>query len=337
MSAKCVIDAKSLLTALWDINDVTPKGTKAVPVLFDLSGTNLNVYCSTGCLYRCALPVSNPDNLVGSVTVLYQKITDFIDSTETTTVSFEQYGLHLESQSVSLTLPIAFSSVTAEEPPEVRYTKIGNSLYSQNLSDLLNLSLASLYAVDRSVEIAESVAYLRYPNVQVKVRTDGLAFRAAITAEHVKLMLRFNPTEYYCNNVDTLILKRTNATLQLPVKPIADQGSFEKLQSYVDNPIRMSWAAYINQLRSMSKLGKKLRCKVTALENGIATETTSDNVTISVVTGDGGEVKKVFMLPLDLWLSLAKPFSKSQMEFLYGEELICLRNPYMIILLRASV
>lgn len=338
MSAECRVAASSLLQVFSDVNNLMQKGSNAIPLLFELSGSLLTISCSTGCLYRCETTVSNKSGLQGTASVLYEKITDFLDSGEPVTLVFEQFGLELTSASVRLTLPLAYSTVSDTQVPEgVRFTPIENTLCLQNLVELMNLGLDRLYTVDHPIEINENYSYLRFPNVQVKTRTDGLHFRAAVATEHVKLMVKFDPKEIYCNNTDVLILKRAGATVQLPVKPISMETSFEKLLTLVANPINLQLQEYNQRLRAMTHLGKKLRCKVICMDAGICTETTTENITISVGAGAYGEIRKVFQVPLDLWVSLTKPFSKLRMELLYGEEIICLRNMSLIVLLRAVV
>lgn len=338
MSARCLVRANDLSSCFHDINPLIPKGAKDMAVLFELKGSTLTIAHTTGCVYKSELAVSNPENSIETAIVMYKNLSDFIPNNGEIDIEIEAFGITLSDEDFTIQLPRGYSEIHLPDFPDVSYTTIETNTFTQGLLDLLNLGLANLYSVDKPIHVYGDISVLKYPNMQAQARTQGLPFKGLITPEHAKLLARFHPQEFYTDGTETLYMRKQGAYLVLPIQPLIEDNNFLNLMSRVDNPVTLSFDKYVDQVRSMAKLGKKLVCTITIYSDGILTKASADNVSIEAKTNViGGEVLKVVQLPIDLWLALLKVVGNGKAQILYGEDCICLRTYSIILLVRALI
>lgn len=338
MSSGITVRAYVLRKALSDVSPLFPSGSHTIPMLFKLSGSDLTICCTTGCIYVNTLEVSNPDNENWEITVIYKNLLDFIAKEGQVTLSHAPHGLDLSNASFAVTLPAGYSVITPPELPNVGYRDVTHTGYIPGLDKLVNMGLGNLYSVDKPIHMYGQVSVLKFPNVQVQARTPGLDVNALMAPEHVKLLTRFNPEAWYTNNMDILILRRDRAYLELPIEAVREENNFVKQMDGLSEPVTIDLDGYLDKLRSMSKVSPRGRCKLVILNTGLETTVSQDNLTLSTYIGSrDGKVLSATYLPVPLWLSMVKAADGTQAQVLYKGDIVCLRTQAIIILARALV
>lgn len=338
MSAGILISTRTLRSCLEDLRPLFGKGTNLIPVLFKVKDDTVTVCCTNGCIYVNKLPITNDSRISSELTVQYRNILDFLPADGMLNLVIESFGLTITGDGTEITLPVGFSLITEPERKDVTFEKIDAKTFPVGLTSLMNIGLSTIYKVDKPLNIYGNISTLKYPNVIAQARTAGLPVNVSLTQDFTKLLCRFNPDAIYCNNIDSIVLKRGDAYLEIPAEPIRDENDF--LQHMVDlsEPVRLDATHYVDRLRNMNSLGNHVRAKITLFDNGVRVRAEESNVAISYDLGDcSGKVNKVLYLPMLLYLSMVKALGNNMIEFLYGKEIICLRSPSLIIIARAIV
>lgn len=336
MSSGVVVKANELRKCLMDIHPLFPKGSYTLPILFSLTGSNLTIVCTAGCTYSATLKVVEQDVTSWEITVLYKSLIDFVPGTGLISFDHKPYGLTLTGNDFEVQLPTSYSIVSAVELPKVQFTEVSSNGYVKGLNNLINMRLGDLYQSEKPVTLYDQLAVLKYPNMQIQARALGLHLLAVMTPEHLKLLTRFEPKEVYCDNVSSVILKRNDAFLILPMKPAQEENKFVELLEGMSEPITLDVEHYIDKLRNMLKANNKGRCKIVFHENGISSSISQDNIVIKSGLGDtSGRVTKALYLPIQLWVKMVNALGNSNAQFMYGSETICLRTQSIIIVVRA--
>lgn len=338
MSAGITLRAYVLRKALNDVSPLFPTGSHTFPMLFKLSGSDLTLVCTTGCVYANTLEVSNPDNENWEITVIYKNLLEFITAEGLVTITHASYGVELSGDGYTINLPAGYSVITPPVFPEVGFTAVTHTGYIPGLDALVSMGLGSLYAADKPVHMYGQVSVLKFPNVQVQARTPGLDITALMSPEHVKLLTRFGADSWYTNNSDVLILKRDRAYMELPIEAIHEENLFVKQMEGLSAPVTLDLEHYLDKLRSMSKLNARGRCKLVIRETGVETSVNQDNLSIATAIGSkDGRVLSAVYLPLPLWMSMVKAAGNAKAQILYKGDIVCLRTQAIIILARALV
>lgn len=338
MSSGVSVGTFVLRKALGDISPLFPSGTHTVPVLFQLRGNALLMACTTGCLYINTLSVSNTDNESWEATVVYKNLLDFLPKDGSVTITHAPFGLNFRGEGCSIDLPVGYSIITPPEIPNGDYADVTSNGYVSGLRYLIGMNLGTLYAADKPINLYGDIAVLKYPNIQIQVRTPGLGLFATLAVEHVRLLMRFEPEEWYTNNVDMLVLKRKQAYLELPMEPISEENKFVELLAGMSDPITLDFEHYLDKLRSMQKTSARGRCKLVLRESGLTTSVSHENITISTTMGDEeSKVVSTLYMPMDLWLAMVRAAGSGKAQVLFREDVLCLRTQAIIIVVRALV
>ncbi|MCM1218882.1 MAG: hypothetical protein NC548_30740 [Lachnospiraceae bacterium] len=339
MSSGLTVGIWKFRQALSAIVPLFPSGTHVVPVLFRLSNEDLLLVCTSGCVYSDTLTVSNPDNENWEVTVMYKNLLDVLPTDGQLNIMYTSFGIELVGGSCTVQLPKGYSIITPPKFPDSGYTRIPeSSLFRNGLRTLVGMGLGSLYLQDKPVHLYGQVALLKYPNVQVQVRVPGLDMYMMLAPEHVKMLSGFNPSEWYTNGVDTLILKRDGAYLEMPMEPLHEENHFVELLNGMSVPVTLDLEHYLDKLRSMSKANPRGRCKLVIREKGLTTSVSQDNITIETTIGDiGSKVINAVYIPMPLWLTMVKAAGSNMAQILYQGDVICLRTNAIIIVAHALV
>lgn len=338
MSAGIRVSAYILRKVLNDISPLFPTGTHTIPVLFKAVGSELTIACTTGCNYLNTIAVHNEDNLHWETTVSYKNLLDFIKD-GMITVEQTQFGLDIVGDDFKVQLPVAYSTVTIPKLEDVSYNLVDSKGYLSGFRNLLNMGLAQVLSAEKPIHVYSGVSVLRYPNIQAQVRTPGFDCTMVIAPEHAKLLVRFEPEEYAFSKTDSaLLLRRQNATLALPISMQREENHFTEFLQGMSEPVTVQMGGFLVRLRSMSKLSPRGRVKLVIRESGVEASVQNDNAVISTALGDiESKVLTALHVPMPLFLAMVKVIGDSTAQFLYKEDLLCLRTQFIIIVTRALV
>lgn len=332
MSTGVLVSVLDLRECFSDLKPLFSKGDKTLPILLKIKQRTLTVCCTAGCTYVNKMDVVNDANATSELTILYRDLLEFLPKIGQVEIEFNSYGVRLKCTDTVITLPVGYSLITEPTRKDVQFVPVESFGYSKGLLDLLNINLASLYKKEKPVNIYGALSVLKYPNVLMQVRTPGLPISVSLTPDFVKLFIKFRPEEVYSNNVDSVILKRSTAFLEIPAEPLRDTNNFTHVLEGLGNPIRVDIEHYCDKLRSMSSLGNNLQASLTLHENGLRCRVEHDNISIAVDLGDcSSDVAYVCKLPFNLFFNMMKVMGNSYIEILYGEQKLCLRNQATII------
>ena len=338
MSSGILIDVKVLRSCLEDLRPMFGKGNNLIPVLFKVKGNTLTVCCTSGCVYVNKLPITNESGISTELTAQYRNILDFLPKLGIVNLAIESYGLVISGEGTQIQLPVGYSIITEPESYNVSFIDVDARTFPVGINSLLNIGLSGIYKVEKPFNIYGNISVIKYPNVIAQARTPGLSVGVTLTQDYAKLLSKFNPDKVYSNGVDSLVLKRDSATLELPAEPLKEENDFLKYMEGLSVPIRLNVEHYVDRLRNMNNLGNNVRAKITIFDDGVRVTAEQDNVSIAYDLGDcSGKLQRVFYLPMLLYMSVVKALGNTTVEFLYGKEILCLRSPSLIIIARAIV
>ena len=336
MSSGIIVDIKDLRSCFEDLRPLFGKGDKLLPILVKVSKDVLTICCTAGCVYVDKIQLPQNVDKGGEITVLYRNILDFIPKSGKLTLSIEPYGLIVKGDDVNIKLPVGYSLITEPARKLVGFEKVDTFGYVKGLSDLLNVGLPSLYKKEKPVQVYKQLSVLRYPNVAVQVRTPGLPVNVSLTQDFVKLFIKFRPTEIYYNGSDAVVLKRDTAYLEIPAESLNESNTFLNLMNNLGNAITLDIEHYADKLRNLNLLGNNIRAKLTFFSAGVKCSVEHDNITIETNLGDcSGVPNYVCYLPMALYYNLIKVMGNTKIEFLYGDQKLCLRNQAIVIVAHA--
>ena len=328
--------ARELYACLEDLRPLFGKGNNLIPVLFKVKADKLIVCCTSGCIYYNRVSVINEGNYSGEITVQYKNILDFIPKSGEVELQFHSYGLVFSSNDADIKLPIGYSIVTEHELKDIDFIPVDSQNFRIGINNMLNMGLSTIYKTEKNINIYGNVSTLMYPNVILQARTPGLPLAVTLTQDFAKHLSRFAPKAIASNKVDSVILKRDDAYLEIPAEPLKEENNFMKHMNGLSEPLRLDTEHYIDKLRNMSKLGNNVRAKLAIFKDGVRVTVEQDNISISSDLGNCSDsVLKVLYLPLSLYISMFKALGSTVIEMLYGKEIICLRSPALIIIARA--
>lgn len=338
MSAGILIEARALRSCFEDLRPLFGKGNNLIPVLFKIKNDKLTVCCTSGCIYLNKLAINNENNVSSEITAQYRNILDFLPKSGMLNLNIEAYGLLISGEGTEIKLPVGFSLITEPEQKNITFTPVESQNFRVGLTSLMNVGLSTIYKVEKPINIYGNLSTLKYPNVVMQARTPGLPIGVTITQDFAKLVARFVPEAIYSNNIDTLILKRGDAYLEIPAEPLHEENDFLKHMIGLSEPIRLDVEHYVDRLRNMNSLGNNVRAKVSFYTKGVRVTAEQDNVAIVSDLGECySELCKVLYFPMVLYMSMIKALGNTTVEFLYGKEIICLRSPSLIIIARAII
>lgn len=337
MSAGVIASGYELRKVFNDISPLFPTGTHVIPVLFRVHGSYLDIACTTGCVYRSSIPVNNPENVSWELTALYKSLVDFVKDGQIE-LKAETFGLLVKGSGFEIQLGLAYSTITWPDIPDVDFVEVNSTGYISGLRTLLNLGLDKIYAAEKPIHLYGSVAVIKYPNMQAQARTIGLDLVAVMVPEHVRMLIRFQPDHYYTNGVDSVILRRKDTFVILPMDVKREENLFIEFLNGMSEPITLSLDGLIDKLRNMSKLNPRGRCKLVLKESGLDITLSSENTYITTKLGDDqSKVLTALYLPMSVLLAMVKVTDGGKAQFLYKGDLLCLRTQSLIIVVRALV
>lgn len=338
MSTGVLVAAKDLRACLEDLRPLFGKGTNLIPVLFKIKDDVLTVCCTSGCIYKNKLKVVNENNTSAEITALYRNILDFLPKSGDIKIDIASFGLILTGDGTSIQLPVGYSLITEPESRDLPFVPIDAKTFPIGIHSLINIGLAGIYKIEKPLNIYGDITTLKYPNVIAQARTPGLKIGVNITQDFAKLFARFNPDSIYSNEVDSIVLKRGNATLEIPAEPLIESNDFLQYMEGLSKPLRLDIEHYVDRLRNMNNLGNAIRAKIVLFDDGLRVQAGHDNMHISYdLGGCTGTISKVFYLPMVLYMSIIKALGNTTIEVLYGKETICFRSPSLIIIARAII
>jgi hypothetical protein len=334
MSSGVTLKAYDLLKALNALTPLFPKGTSEMPIGFHLAQGRLKIVCLSGVIYQSSL-VTYDELAVGHATVLYHDITPLVPTSGQVVIEFTPISVIITGDGFSVELPFGYSVVEEQDFSKIVFSSISSTGFSESLKRLLNMNIEKLYNTISPITINNGLALQRFQNTWIQVRVLGLPFEAVLDSEHVKLLVKFSPTEYYVANNSTLIFKNPTGILQLPCKASTDHSKITDLMEDLGEPVQLNLEKYLDKVKQMVKIDSKQHCKITVYKNGLKTTISYNNTTMSVYSGDvESEVVAVTHLPLTLWITYLRGLDSSVIQILVGGGKICLRTQSMVIVAR---
>ena len=318
------------------LKHLIPSGSATMPIGLYLRNNVLSIYCTQRCRFKADLALIDKVEAEYAVTVLYTDIKGLLTSGESVTLTFEAYGVELESSSFTCMMTLGYSTVEPFEEPDIVFSDITSQDY---LIGLRNISTAysgliNIYKHETLIDCYGNACVLALPNVIIKARTSAFGVTGRIAIDYIKLIAALCPTQYtICGN--KLWFSSNGIYINVPLSNQVNDDLTSQLISSMSEPHTVNLEHYSDKLRMLTTINKNAHCTITLYENGMATSASVENITTSVKTGKCDNVVKVVSLPLRLWTFLLKLADSETAQYLVGKDTICLRTKDIVIVTRA--
>ena len=332
MFAELDIKGSTLKSVLSDMATLIPSGSKTVPLGIDLSKGVLTFTCNGQCNCEETVKVNSDESF--SITVVYSSISDLIPSGEQVKLTLQDSGMSIETSRISRFFRMAYSVV-----PKLEYTlptmrEIPGVNAVQRLRALTKTQLANMYNREASIEIRNEVAIMKYPNLWMQVRVPGFPCNCTLTQECARTLMTFGPRAFGELSHDTLVFKRDNALLFVPIGLCSDSQAIGSLLLEDMHITRLPVGKFVDNLKMLRSLGCKT-ARVSMLSMGLTVHGDCTDGSVDVYLGDKeSDYLCSVELPTELLLLAVGLFTDTTAEFLYKEGILCLRNQDTAIVLR---
>jgi len=307
-----------------------PKGQTTVPLRVQLKGGKLSFLVRGTCTYHAAISVSTDE--VADVTVNFLEVSEYIPVDATVDVEIAgSSGIRIESNAVCLILVPAYSTVDDIDLPDCSWKSLENSSLLIALHTLAGTGLEGLYKTSPPLEMFGNLALLKYPNIYVQMRAPDLGMSVAMTQECAKYVHKFAPSSYALLSNDTLVFKKYETLLYVPVKCINSGTTCKDLIPEGGVSLRLDLDGFLSRLSALRKLNAD-RCGISLYNKGLTVSVSVDMSSITTSVGDreSGFLAS-FMLPMQLAYICFRLLGNSLCEILYKEGVLCLRTPTLVI------
>lgn len=297
-----------------------------------MEGGRLSFTVRGVCTYEAGVKVD--DNSVAEITANYINIADYLESSGEVRLDIDNTGMQIRCNSFTSFLIPAYSTVEKLNLGEQKFTPFENSSLVSALHTLSSTGLNGLYRKEPPIEIYDKVAILKYPNVFVQTRAPSLSASISITLECAKIIQAFNPKEYCITQSDTVVFKKYDSLLAVPVKLVQEGLTIKDVAPTEGYSLRLSLGNFIDKLLLLRKQ-KVDRADVVLKERGLSVSVSSRLSSLTVQTGDvSSNYVTSFSIPTGLLCICFKLVGDSLVEILYKGGTLCLRTPTIAIVIR---
>lgn len=324
------VSARVLRAIATDAKMLIPKGQATVPLRVQLKSGKLSFLIRETCTYRASIDVDTDE--VADVTVNFLEVSDYIPNEGCVNVDIAgNNGMRIESSAVSLMMVTAYSTVDDVDSTDYSWKELDNSNIVTALHTLAGTGLADLYKNSPPVEMFGGIAILKYPNIYVQTRAPEIGINIAITQECARYIQIFNPKEYAIISNDTIVFKKYDALLYVPVKIINRGTTCKDVIPEGGISLKLDLEGLLPKLSSMRKLNVD-KCDISLYREGLTVTVTSN---LSYITSPIGNKESEFLTSFSLPMQLAyicfKLLGNAYCEILYKEGVLCLRTPTLVI------
>ena len=338
MFTRIKLSAAEFKNALLDIKSIIGKGDSSVLLLFKTTGTSLMICTTAKCTYKNYLDIEEIDGSSVEVSINYKDVTQMLGSTGRVELEFTSYALVVYSNNIEISLPIGYGIMTEPKLPEVEFKEIPVSSYVSGLKSILSIGLSDIYKSELPIHIYKHLAVSIFPNIVIQSYVPSFPLEVALTPDYVKLIANFAATSVAMNGTKSMLLKKGKSVIEIPVRMLNKSNDFQQYMKGLDNSFTCSIEGYSEQLRNISKIGSNLKLKLVFHEKGLHCKAEYENTSISLSIGDTTSAMKTAMyVPAALYLNVIKAYGGGVVEFLYGKDIICIRNKSLITVLRAII
>lgn len=327
------VNARALRAITYDAKMLIPKGQSTVPLRVQLKSGKMIFLIRSTCTYCAELQVDTDE--VADVVVNFLDISDYLPTEGSVNVEIAgNSGIRIESSAVSLILVPAYSTVEDVGSSDYEWKALENSSIVTALHTLSSTGLDGLYKKSPPVELFGSIAILKYPNIYIQTRAPEIGADIAITQECARYVQSFAPKEYALVSNDTVVFKKYETLLYVPVKIIHKGTTCKDIIPQGGYSLKLDLGGFLSKLSSMRKLGVD-RCDITLYESGMSAGITSNLSSINATVGNKGEFLTSLALPMQLVYIVFKLLGDAYCEILYKEGVLCLRTPTLVIVVHA--
>lgn len=315
-----------------DIKPLIPKGQATMPLRISLSGGILSFTVRGVCNYESKVKVDTDD--VAEVTVTYINIADYIKSNSECELDVTNNGMQISCADFSSFMVPAYSVLEELKLPDIQYKSIENSSLVTALNTLSGTGIDGFYRKSSPIEVYERLAILKYPNIYVQLRAPDMDSSFAITQDCAKIISLFNPKEYAIASSDTVVFKKYDTLLAVPIKLVQPGVSVKDVIKENSYSLKLDVGEFTGKIGTLRKL-KVDRADVVLKKAGISATVSAQMSKITVSTGDAeSDYVASFALPVDLLHICFRLLGDSLAEILYKEGILCLRTPNIAIAVR---
>lgn len=324
------VNARVLRAVAYDAKMLIPKGQTTVPLRVQLKSGKLTFIIRSTCTYYAELKVDTEE--VADVVVNFLDISDYLPTEGSVNMEIAgNSGIRIESSAVSLILVPAYSTVEDIDSSDYEWKVLENSSIVTALHTLSSTGLDGLYKNSPPVELFGGIAILKYPNIYIQTRAPEIGADIAVTQECARYIQNFAPKEYALVSNDTVVFKKYETLLYVPVKMIHKGSTCKDIIPRDGYVLKLDLSNILSKLSSMRKLGVD-RCDISLYESGLCAGVTSNLSSISTSIGNKeGRFLTAFSLPMQLAYIVFKLLGDAYCEILYKEGVLCLRTPTLVI------
>lgn len=328
------VNARVLRAIASDAKMLIPKGQTTVPLRVQLKSGRLSFLIRGTCVYSASMPVDTDE--VADVVVNFLAISEYIPTEGTVNVEIAgNSGVRIESSAVTLILVPAYSTVDDIDPADYAWKELENSSIITALHTLSSTGLDGLYSNSPPVEMFGGLALLKYPNIYIQTRAPEIGANIAITQECARYVQSFAPKEYAMVSNDTIVFKKYDTLLYVPIKIINKGATCKDVIPDGGACLKLDLSGLLTKLSSMRKLGVD-KCDITLYREGLALTVTSSLSSITTPIGNReSSYLASFALPTQLAYIVFRLLGDAYCEILYKEGVLCLRTPTLVIVVHA--
>ena len=327
-----VIPSSVLRGIAYDIKPLIPKGQTTVPLRIALADGRLSFTVKGVCTYEANIKVN--DDSVAEITTNYLNIADYLESNGDVTLNIDNTGIQIRCNSFTSFLIPAYSTVERMSLPDMKFIPFENTSLVSALHTLSSTGLNGLYKKEPPIEIYDKVAILKYPNIFIQTRAPYFSSNISITLECAKIIQAFGPKEYCVAQSDTVVFKKYDSLLAVPVKLVQGGLTIKDVAPTDGYVLRLSLGKFIDKLLLLRNQ-KVDRADVVLKEKGLSVSVSSRLSSLSVSTGDvSSNYVTSFSIPTALLCICFKLVGDALVEILYKGGTLCLRTPTIAIVVR---
>lgn len=312
------------------LKNLVPSGSVEIPLGISVENGTLKLICTQGVVYVGTCETEFSGNV--STNILYYDITPLLNSTGDVSITFNNNDVTFDGDGFSAKFALSYSVVTEPDIPEIHLHDVDPNQYLTGIKNILGAGFNKLYGMQSPIIFLGNIALQKFPNTWLQTRVSSLDLQAILDFDHVKLLSIFCPTKISLTDEGSLVLVNSKGILMLPYKPVVDASNITMLLKDMKPAAQVNIAHYLDRLKNMSKLNSKANCMISVNAQGLRSAIKNANSTLTAYAGNiGGEILKVFYLPIQLWLCILKGLQSEYIEVLLGGDKVCLRTQSVII------